>query len=94
MSVPLPAMVSVPASTLTVPELVNAMPLAMVWAPVSVWFSVPAFVSVAVPVKKSSGVALVLETLRMAPAALISVLAPPVVKPSEMRSSPPTVRVP
>src|SRR5438477_5765783 len=64
----------------------------MAWAPARVWFSVPALLSVAVPVQKLRGLELAL--LRLSVPVLLSVLMPPAVKPNRMRSSPPMVSVP
>jgi len=65
--------------------LVKAMLADSAWVPVTFRLSVPALVTVAVPVKKFSGVPFVEERLRVAPAAFVSVLTPPVVKPKKRK---------
>ena len=73
----MPAMARVPAATLTVPVLLKAMPLERVWVTAAALLKVPALSKVAVPVHRERGLELVVVRLKVAPAALVRALAPP-----------------
>ena len=86
--------VSVPASTSSVPLFETAMLELIACDPATLSVSAPRFVSTAVPLKKSSGVAELLASSIVPPAAFVRLFAPPLENPNKTRSSPATVNVP
>src|SRR5213595_2130670 len=62
--------------------------------PVTLEVSVPRFVTDAVPVQKSNGVAKVLARFTVPPVAFVSEFEPPLENPNNNRSSPAIVNVP